>query len=108
MLLSCGAEPLMDMKTDSHRNHALELEFCFLFFCEIFLFACLVTFLWKPFACCKSAKWCQFLHGNYLKKLYEEAVCYLVPEGGGTYLDLCRATVNKMNKQMQIENQLPT
>ena len=26
MLLSCGAEPLMDMKTDSHRNHALELS----------------------------------------------------------------------------------
>ena len=81
MLLSCGAEPLMDMKTDSHRNHALELEFCFLFFCEIFLFACLVTFLWKPFACCKSAKWCQFLHGNHMKRLYEKAVRYLVPEG---------------------------
>ena len=56
------------------------------------LLACMLGYIYlEPFAC-----W----------KLYEEAVCYLVPEGDGTYLDLGRATVNR---QMQPENQqLPT
>ena len=51
------------------------------------LLACMLGYIYlEPFAC-----W----------KLYEEAVCYLVPEGDGTYLDLGRATVNR---QMQPEN----
>ena len=52
------------------------MEFCCLTFCEIFLLACLVTFLWILFACCKSAEWCQILPGSCMKN-----PCYLVRRG---------------------------
>ena len=52
------------------------MEFCCWTFCEIFLLACLVTFLWKLFACCKSAEWCQILPGSCMKN-----PCYLVRRG---------------------------
>ena len=83
-----------------HEFTWIYMEFCCWTLGEIFLLACLVTFIWKPFACCKSAKWIQMVP-TLSWKLYEEAVCYLVPEGDGTYLDLGRATVNR---QMQPEN----